>query len=129
LSRVVNEQPIDTIAIEWEVGEEVKVLIAHRNDDDEATLHAVNLTPEQRDAMLVRYVSAIDRAAKIGPLVVSCGTQQSESLVVVEPGGHVGRLPLSLSTCPRGGCQEHGNECWSGGAVHQRVGPSATVGG
>ena len=37
------------------------------------------------------------------PLVVSCGTRQSKWLVVVEPGGHVGRLPLSLSTCPPGG--------------------------
>jgi hypothetical protein len=68
-------------------------------------------------------------AKRLGPLVVSCGTQQSESMVVVEPGGHVGRLPLSLSTCPRGGCQEHGFERWSGGAVHQRVGPAATLGG
>lgn len=48
-----------------------------------------------------------------GPFVVSCGSQQSESLVVVEPGGHVGRLPLSLSTCPRGGCREHGFERWN----------------
>ena len=45
-------------------------------------------------------------AALIRPLVVSCGIQQSESLLVVEPGGHVGRLPLSLSTCPRGCSQE-----------------------
>lgn len=45
-----------------------------------------------------------------GPLVVSCGKRQSKLLVVVEPGGHVGRLPLSLSTCPRGGFQEHGIE-------------------
>lgn len=37
------------------------------------------------------------------PLVVSCGTQQSESMVVVEPGGHVGRSLAGLSTCPRGG--------------------------
>jgi hypothetical protein len=37
------------------------------------------------------------------PLVVSCGTQQSESVVVVEPGGHVGRSLAGLSTCPRGG--------------------------
>ncbi len=37
------------------------------------------------------------------PLVVSCGTQQSELQLVVEPCGHVGRLPLSLSTCPQGG--------------------------
>ena len=29
--------------------------------------------------------------------------RQSESVVVVEPGGHVGRLHLSLSTCPPGG--------------------------
>ena len=64
-----------------------------------------------------------------GPLVVSCGTQQSELLVVVEPGGHVGRLPLSLSTCPRGGSREYGIERWSGGAVHQRVGLAAAVGG
>jgi hypothetical protein len=33
--------------------------------------------------------------------------------VVVEPGGHVGRLRLSLSTCPRGGCQENGFERWN----------------
>lgn len=65
LSRVVNEAPLDTIAIEWEGDEEVKVLLAHRNDDDEATLHPVNLTTEQRDAMLVRYVAEIDKAAKI----------------------------------------------------------------
>jgi hypothetical protein len=50
-------------------------------------------------------------------------------MVIVEPGGHVGRLRLSLSTCPRGGCQEHGIERWSGGAVHQRVGSAGTVGG
>jgi len=37
------------------------------------------------------------------PLVVSCGTQHPKSLVVVEPCGHVGRLHLSLSTCPQGG--------------------------
>jgi hypothetical protein len=37
------------------------------------------------------------------PLVVSCGTQQSELMVVVEPGGHVGRSLAGLSTCPRGG--------------------------
>ena len=74
----------------------------------------------------------IDGQCHVGsgrPLVVSCGTQQSELLVVVEPGGHVGRLPLSLSICPRGGCQENGFERWSGGAVHQRVGPAAAVGG
>ena len=53
------------------------------------------------------------------PLVVSCGTQQSESLLVVEPGGHVGRLHLSLSTCPPGHSQESGDGRWSGGAVHQ----------
>ena len=47
---------------------------------------------------------------QLGPLVVSCGKRQSKLLVVVEPGGHVGRLPLSLSTCPRGGFQEHGIE-------------------
>jgi len=67
--------------------------------------------------------------AYLRSFVVSCGTQQSESLVVVEPGGHVGRLRLSLSTCPRGGSQEHGIERWSGGAVHQRVGAAAAVGG
>ena len=44
------------------------------------------------------------------PLVVSCGTQQSKSLIVVEPGGHVGRLPLSLSTCPPGSKRESGFE-------------------
>jgi hypothetical protein len=38
--------------------------------------------------------------------VVSCGTQQSESLVVVEPGGHVGRSLAGLSTCPRGGSSQ-----------------------
>jgi exodeoxyribonuclease-3 len=65
----------------------------------------------------------------VRPLVVSCGTQQSESLVIVEPGGHVGRLPLSLSTCPPGSCQEHEIERWGGGAVHQRVGAAAAVGG
>ena len=64
-----------------------------------------------------------------GPLVVSCGTQQSESLVVVEPGGHVGRLPLSLSTCPRGRFQEYEIERWSGGVVHQRVGIATALGG
>lgn len=88
LSRVVNEQPIDTISIEWEAGEEVKVLIAHRNDDDEATLHAVNLTPEQRDAMLVRYVSAIDRAAKIAeaakPLDLQVAIAKAEGTVAAE---------------------------------------------
>ena len=36
-------------------------------------------------------------------LVISCGTQQSELMVVVEPGGHVGRSLAGLSTCPRGG--------------------------
>jgi hypothetical protein len=43
-------------------------------------------------------------------------------MVVVEPGGHVGRLPLNLSTCPRGGCQEHGIERWSGGALTSALG-------
>jgi len=43
-----------------------------------------------------RYVVADLRRS----LVVSCGTQQSESAIVVEPCGHVGRLHLSLSTCP-----------------------------
>ena len=64
-----------------------------------------------------------------GPFVVSCGTQQSELLVVVEPGGHVGRLHLSLSTCPRGSSRESGFEHWSGSAVHQRIGSAAAVGG
>ena len=54
--------------------------------------------------------------------------QQSESLAVVALGGHVGRLPLSLSTCPRGANQESGVERCAG-AVHQRVGPAAAVGG
>ena len=63
------------------------------------------------------------------PLVVSCGTQQTEWPVVVEPGGHVGRLPLSLSTCPRGGSQEYGFERWRGGAVHRRIGSASTMGG
>ena len=36
------------------------------------------------------------------PLVIPCGIQQSQWAVVVEPGGHVGGLPLSLSTCPPG---------------------------
>ena len=49
----------------------------------------------------VEGLPAITRCAA-RPLVISCGTQQSKSLIVVEPGGHVGRLPLSLSTCPRG---------------------------
>ena len=69
---------------------------------------------ERQAVELVRRRFAGDGVATpaqpAGPLVVSCGTQQSESLVVVEPGGHVGRLPLSLSTCPRGGFQEHGFE-------------------
>jgi hypothetical protein len=43
---------------------------------------------------------------KIRPLVVSCGTQQSELMVVVEPGGHVGRSLAGLSTCPRGGSSQ-----------------------
>ena len=42
----------------------------------------------------------------IWSFVVSCGTQQSESLVVVEPGGHVGRSLAGLSTCPRGGSSQ-----------------------
>ena len=76
------------------------------------------------------HTSATHRIAyATGPLVVSCGTQQSELLVVVEPGGHVGRLPLSLSTCPRGSNRESGFEHWSGSAVHQRVGTAAALGG
>ncbi len=31
-------------------------------------------------------------------------TPGSKSPLVVEPCGHVGRLHLSLSTCPQGGC-------------------------
>jgi hypothetical protein len=73
--------------------------------------------------------SIVECGVHNGPLVVSCGTQQSESLVVVGPGGYVGRLPLGLSTYPRGCSQESGIERWSGGAVHQRVGPAVAVGG
>jgi len=49
-------------------------------------------------------LSVSDLAA---PLVVSRGTQQTESVVVAETGGHAGRLHLSLSTRPRGVNQEH----------------------
>jgi hypothetical protein len=52
------------------------------------------------------HAAGIDVGASshwVGPLVVSCGTQQSELMVVVEPGGHVGRSLAGLSTCPRGG--------------------------
>jgi hypothetical protein len=45
----------------------------------------------------------VSRDGHAGPLVVSCGTQQSELMVVIEPGGHVGRSLAGLSTCPRGG--------------------------
>ena len=90
-------------------------------------MNDITLFPADIAAMSVSQLAALPAAQR--SLVVSCGTQQSEYLVVVEPGGHVGRLHLSLSTCPRGGKQEHQIERWSGGAVHQRVGAAAAVGG
>lgn len=37
-----------------------------------------------------------------GPLVVSCGNQRRQSVVVVAPHGHVGKSQSCLSTCPCG---------------------------
>lgn len=37
-----------------------------------------------------------------GPLVVSCGNQRRQSVVVVAPCGHVGKSQSGLSTCPCG---------------------------
>ena len=88
-----------------------------------------DITTERLRRGVFTSVPELENAIKeYGPLVVSCGTQQSESMIVVEPGGHVVRLHLSLSTCPRGNCWEHGIEHWIGGAVHQRVGAAAAVG-
>ena len=36
------------------------------------------------------------------PLVVSCGNQRRQSVVVVAPCGHVGKSQSGLSTCPCG---------------------------
>ncbi|MGE0110819.1 acyl-CoA dehydrogenase family protein, partial [Aquabacterium sp.] len=41
-------------------------------------------------------------APAIGPLVVSCGNQRRQSVVVVAPCGHVGKSQSGLSTCPCG---------------------------
>ncbi len=66
-------------------------------------------TVVERHGGALEYKNLSDGAGGIAgaefrwPLVGSCGTQQSESLIMVEPSGHVGRLHLSLSTCPRGG--------------------------
>ena len=38
----------------------------------------------------------------VGPLVVSCGNQRRQSVVVVAPCGHVGKSQSGLSTCPCG---------------------------
>ncbi len=46
-------------------------------------------------------ISSIDREAK-RPLVVSCGNQRRQSVVVVAPCGHVGKSQSGLSTCPCG---------------------------
>ena len=46
----------------------------------------------------------------LGPSSFCVEPQHAESLVVIEPGGHVDRLHLSLSTCPRGGCQVQSRE-------------------
>jgi hypothetical protein len=54
----------------------------------------------------VPFVAAVSMNDVGRPLVVSCGTQHSESMVVVEPGGHVGRSLAGLSTCPRGGSSQ-----------------------
>ena len=40
--------------------------------------------------------------ADMGPLVVSCGNQRRQSVVVVAPCGHVGKSQSGLSTCPCG---------------------------
>src|ERR1019366_8749498 len=75
-------------------------------------------------------VEAIEKVTvPAGSLVVSCGTQHSQSLVVVEPGGHVGRLHLSLSTCPWGGAEEWSRERCGRSAVHQRAGFTAALAG
>jgi len=85
---------------------------------------------EVRTAIQLKRSSDIDFSwEEKRPLVVSCGAQQTEWPVVVEPGGHVGRLPLRLSTCPPGGSQEYRFERWRGGAVHRRIGSASTMGG
>ena len=62
---------------------------------------------------VVIYREGQNYSLRLRPLVVSCGTRHSQSLVVVEPGGHVGRLHLSLSTCPGGHNLELSRGCWS----------------
>jgi hypothetical protein len=57
-------------------------------------------------ARVERFSELLDNTNIARPLVVSCGTQHSESMVVVEPGGHVGRSLAGLSTCPRGGSSQ-----------------------
>lgn len=43
-----------------------------------------------------------ERRRQQGPLVVSCGNQRRQSVVVVAPCGHVGKSQSGLSTCPCG---------------------------
>ena len=51
---------------------------------------------------LLAAVRAIAQGPLAGPLVVSCGNQRRQSVVVVAPCGHVGKSQSGLSTCPCG---------------------------
>ena len=53
------------------------------------------VTIERRDEPGQHYAAG-------GPLVVSCGNQRRQSVVVVAPCGHVGKSQSGLSTCPCG---------------------------
>ena len=57
LSKCKTEHTIETIdSIVWLNDEEYKVLVAVRNQDDTADVKDALLTPEQQDAILVRYL-------------------------------------------------------------------------
>ena len=49
-----------------------------------------------------RRGSSYNDNGSTGPLVVSCGNQRRQSVVVVAPCGHVGKSQSGLSTCPCG---------------------------
>ena len=51
----------------------------------------------QTEPVIVRRIRGTAR-----PLVVSCGNQRRQSVVVVAPCGHVGKSQSGLSTCPCG---------------------------
>lgn len=58
--------------------------------------------PVNAEAWAEGEIRKIDLKTGKGPLVVSCGNQRRQSVVVVAPCGHVGKSQSGLSTCPCG---------------------------